>query len=120
MIRAECHSDDYVFEVDFDATAALSATSDAEWLELARCGFGGDYPADDVARAAADDVAGLETLFEYCASHDVGFECHVEADDALAWLSEHRPALADVVADVVAATLAEADHSVPGRFFPNE
>jgi hypothetical protein len=94
MIRAEAHTDDRVYEVDFDAADYFAQASDADILALHECGWGGDYPADYVAEFMATLDSDLEALFAYNArAWEGGFECHVRDDDAMAWLKIHRVAL---------------------------
>ena len=97
MIRANVHTDDRHYDVDFDATAWFEQASDQEIIELADCGWRGDYPADAVAEFMADHNNQIQRLFDYL-SHDprtgkdpIGFECSVNEGDARAWLKEHRP-----------------------------
>ena len=97
MIRANVHTDDWHYDVDFDATAWFEQASDQEIIELADCGWRGDYPADAVAEFMADHNNQIQRLFDYL-SHDprtgkdpIGFECSVNEGDARAWLKEHRP-----------------------------
>lgn len=92
-IRAEVHSDDYAMQIHFNAVSWLRTASDAAIRALAACDWGGDYPADAVARDLADQNADLEQFFRFEAYRRVGFECHVDAADALAWLAVHRPPL---------------------------
>jgi hypothetical protein len=98
-IPAECHSDDRVFEVAFDPLAWFEQADPEDIVELARCGWGGDYPADAVARFMAEQNGEVQALFDSLdrlgdlPSHkDLrGFECHVEEEAALAWLRANRP-----------------------------
>ena len=95
---AECHSDDRNVEVQFDAAPWFEQASKDDVMELASCGWGGDYPADDVAVHMADSVTRIADMFQYLEiiAHDrskkdcCGFECHVERDDALIWLKKNR------------------------------
>jgi len=105
MIEAECHSDDHVVEIKFDATPWFVQASEQDLLALAGCGWGGNYPAD----AVADFFGENETsrLFSYLqitrdqrADPSVGFECHVDPDHAKAWIREHRPALIPKITDL--------------------
>ena len=48
MIRANVHTDDRLYDVNFDATAWFERASDQEIIELAECGWRDDYPADAV------------------------------------------------------------------------
>lgn len=102
-IRAECHSDDHHVETKFDATAYFEQASDDELLDLAKCDFGGDYAADAVAQFFDDRTT--KRLFDYLATdptmgrETVGFECHVDENDAMEWLAANRPELWRKVAD---------------------
>ncbi len=108
MIQAEAHSDDHVIEVKFDATPYFEQADDEALLQLAECGWGGDYPGDYVAQHMAEKVPDVAKLFEYLTAiadvpskKDVcGFECHVDATDAMAWIAGNRPNLhAEILAD---------------------
>lgn len=98
-IPAEAHSDDHVISVKFDALEYFLQATAEELLLLAGCGFGGDYPADNVAQYLAETNKSLERLFDYLeAIADApskkdckGFECNVEEGPAKAWLAENRP-----------------------------
>ena len=93
MIGAEVHSDDHVAEVSFDATEWFEQATNSDILALRKIGWGGDYAADVVAQffSLDDDV---EHLFWYVRAHDdIGYECHVDADDALEWIRQNRTSL---------------------------
>ena len=91
-ISAEAHSDDRACEVFFDATVYFVQASDEDLAKLAACGWGGDYPADEVAQFMAGRNKQLAELFKYVEiAHRVkkiGFECHVNAEEAMVWLEE--------------------------------
>ena len=91
-IRAEAHSDDRVFKARFDAGPWFAQAPDEEILALKECDFGGDYAADVVAQFAADSNEDVQDIFDYLAlknKHEaMGFECHVNEEDALLWLAE--------------------------------
>lgn len=93
MIKAECHTDDYVYEVEFDATAWFEEADGSEIIKLANISWGGDYEADDVVYFFEGQNEEIGILLDYCRKADVGFECHVSEKDALAWLKENRPIL---------------------------
>ena len=97
-ISAEAHSDDRACEVFFDATVYFVQASDEDLAKLAACGRGGDYPADEVAQFMAGRNKQLAELFKYVEiAHRVkkiGFECHVNAEEAMVWLEENQPELA--------------------------
>ena len=98
VVKAEVHTDDGLDQAYFDAALYFADpyTTDGDLLELAQCGFGGDYPADNVARYFEDKDCDVTVLFRH---HDAlvgtpretGFECHVDPEDALAWIRKHRP-----------------------------
>ncbi len=97
MISAEVHSDDYKVEIHFDATEYFQAASGSDLVDLVRCGWGGDYPGDYVAlHFESRETA---SLFEYLSlrpemyGESVGFECHVDEGDAMAWIAQNRPEL---------------------------
>ncbi len=96
-VRAECHSNDFAFEYNFDASPWFEQAAAKQIVDLGNCGWGGDYPADAVAlwMAYHDDRLGmLFTYLELAAkSHTVGFECHVDEGDAAHWLAINRPQL---------------------------
>lgn len=95
---AETHDDNREFEVpEFDCTLWFAQASDAELLALILCGFGGDYGADAVAEFYDGLEPRVTRMFERKRS---GFECHVDRQQAMAWLRAHRPLLlADFSAD---------------------
>lgn len=97
VIKAEAHSDDHAVEVEFDADTWFKQATDQEIVDLVCCEFGGDYPADAVARDSAVWVFKLADMFTYIEiRHKVeamGFECHVDANDAVAWIKDNRPSI---------------------------
>ena len=48
-VKAECHSDDRICECPFNAIPWLKKATYEEIEALHLCGWGGDYPADEVA-----------------------------------------------------------------------
>lgn len=101
MIPAEAHSDDFVFEVKFDATKWFDQANEQQLLALIACGFGGDYPADEVAIDTAKQNEELAHLFVYLNAlfgtrKSCGFECFVDEVAALLWLKKHRPYVVDL------------------------
>lgn len=100
MIRAEVHSDDFIYQVKFDATKWFETVTDQEIIDLIECDFGGDYPADYVAQNLAESNSELTDFFAYfdekpvmLNGDTVGFECHVNGDDAEYWILKNRPHL---------------------------
>lgn len=94
-IKAECHSDDHAVEVTFDAVPFFKKASYEKILALAKCGWGGDYPADEVAIYMAGKNKEVKDMFTYVEARrkqaDVGFECHVDKVETLSWLLKNRP-----------------------------
>ena len=96
-VPAECHSDDYLFECPFDATPWLAKASAEDIIALADCGWGGDYPADEVAITMAGKNKEIALMFKYIERYNkkskehIGFECHVQEKEAIAWLEKNRP-----------------------------
>jgi hypothetical protein len=102
MIRAEIHSDDFRQTAKFDATPWFEQATDAEILALHDIDWGGHYEADAVAQHLSD-MPGYESVADvlgYCQeTGEVGFECHVHAEDILVWLTANRPEFAKLFAD---------------------
>ena len=105
IIKAEVHSDDYAVEIVFDAVSWFKQASRKEIIELVKCGFGGDYPADYVAEFYEKNQT--KDLFQYLhilnkePNFECGFECHVDQDPALRWLRKNRPKIYKELVDSV-------------------
>ena len=102
-IRATCYSDDHKVTVKFDALAWFQQATADNIKQLAECGWGGDYPGDWVAEFFADDAT--EAVYEYIAFRQkyddgCGYECHIDANDAKAWLQANRPDVAAILAEI--------------------
>ena len=98
IIEAEVHSDDYTYEVKFNAVPWFKQASGAEILALAECGWGGNYEADVVPRFLEDENREIEVLMDYCRKPGkCGFECHIDQNQALAWLKINRPEIHEAV-----------------------
>lgn len=98
MISAECHSDDHAVEAKFDATKYFEQAAAESIVALAACQWEGNYPADEVAIFMADYHEHVKLMFDYIeirntSGTDLGFECSVDREEALAWLQLHRPHL---------------------------
>jgi hypothetical protein len=93
VIPAEVHSDDFATRGDFDALAYFMQAGEQELLKLADCGWGGDYPADEVAQHMASLNAGVKGVFTYIENtpNRVGYECVIDGDKALEWIKTNRP-----------------------------
>lgn len=104
-IEAEARTDNYAIELKFDVVPWFKRASDAEIIALANLGsptleglWGGDIEADQVAEYFRHGPT--KPLYDYLATKPkmgrdtVGFECHVNAEQAMAWLRKHRPAVA--------------------------
>ena len=105
-VMAEVHSDDRKFEATFDATAWFVQADEGSILDLANCGWGGDLPADWVAKHFDGKDPGVTKVFAYLKlephmdgpdSDPVGFECHVEPEDARGWIKATLPALYSII-----------------------
>jgi hypothetical protein len=103
-ITAEAHTDDHAVAICFDAEDWFIQAEDSDILRLAECEWGGDYPADAVADYYAETA--LDKLFTYISFRQqysikptVGFECHVSASDAIAWVKLNRPLLFSILGD---------------------
>lgn len=96
IIPAEAHTDDRRVEVKFDAIHWFQGASAYDIARLILCGWGGDYPADEVAQLCAGHNEDLKRLFDYLAivnaprSGVCGFECHVDQDAAMAWMQSRE------------------------------
>lgn len=95
MIKAEVHTDDYAFKVEFDATPWFEIATQEQIQKLADCGWGGDYPADDVAIAMGNYDTNVEQFWIQKENADKrqpqGFECRVDEEQAREWLTANRP-----------------------------
>jgi len=105
VVTASCYSDDHVYELqDIDVTLWFTWARDDELLALRRCGYGGKYEADEVLRYVADTNAPVRKMFEYIEAlpehiEARGFECHVNIEEAEAWIAQHRPHLNEIGED---------------------
>lgn len=99
-ILAKAWTDDRRIEVDFNAGPWFVQASDDDILKLAECGWARDYPADAVLHwSAGHRIGQTRKVFEYldmvngkdAFGNTLGFECEVDADQALAWLKSQRP-----------------------------
>jgi hypothetical protein len=125
VIRAECHSDDYNVNVEFDAERWFRSATRKDVLALAQCGWRGDYPADAVAESETERNGDVAFMFKYvnAIQNDptkkdcCGFECSVDPDDAKKWLRKNRPEvakLAVLIEDDPAAYDARTGTFAPG------
>ena len=105
IIMTEAYSDDRVIQVSFNAAKWFEQASDQTILDLAECGWGGDYPADKIVdyydctdAVLSKDHDKIKKLFTYLdairnTSSACGFECHVEEEAAMEWIKNNRPHL---------------------------
>lgn len=110
MIRAECHSDDFVVTAKFDAAPWFAQATEDEIVMLARQEWGGDYAADAIVHHLESE-AGYESIgaiFTYLSHRPttpsgdtIGFEVNVHAPDALRWLLANRTGVFDEVVVVM-------------------
>ena len=89
-VLAEMRSDDEHVRLDTDVTAWLAEATDDQIVDLAACGFGGDYAADDVAYGLADEQQPVAAMLDHARSNDVGFEVHVDQQAATQWILANR------------------------------
>ena len=95
LIRAEIHSDDYVFEASFFAQNWFIGAADSCIQTLIAEDWGHCEEADAVARSADNDWR-VAQVFDYIHAHNksdcdpVGFECTINATDAMRWLRQQR------------------------------
>lgn len=107
LVRAEVHSDDHCFEARFFANRWLASASDEDLVELAHQDWGSCEVADAVARAS-EHISLVAAVFGHCERQHglqraIGFECTLRAEDALAWVRQHRPALLEQLSAARAA-----------------
>jgi hypothetical protein len=101
MIKACSWSDCRGIEVEFDATKWAEYASDEMLIDLAKCGFRGDYAADDVVIFMADFDDQASRLFKFIelvprqpfSGETNGFECEVDREDLTTWVESNRPNL---------------------------
>ena len=95
LIKAEVHSDDFIWKVDFDAVDWFKQASPKEIVDLHKIDWRGDYPADVVAEFFAGINDDIGSTLDHCRKlhrlRPMGFECSVNAKDALLWLADNRP-----------------------------
>jgi hypothetical protein len=101
-VPASIKSDDDAFSEEFDAAPWLAQAGAEAILALARCGWAGNYPADEVAYWMRDRLAEIDDLLSHfeartAAGGECGFWCGVDEPAALAWLEENRPGIYPMV-----------------------
>jgi hypothetical protein len=99
IVSATIHSDDYRLETTFQANRWLSEATDQEIKDLASIDWGGDSAADEIAYFMEPLDSDVERVLDYSriatqvSGDPMGFEVHVDATEALAWLQAHKPEL---------------------------
>jgi len=93
MIKAITHSDDHVYDIEFDMIDWLKIASEEAIQDLRQCEYGGDYAADAIALYFEDFNREIKTMMSYVRSQtQCGFECHVIDTEALEeWIDKNRP-----------------------------
>jgi len=101
MIRAECHTVDDKYVVEFDATPWFEQADAESIVNLARRDWSAPWIADALESRA--DYAQLHELLQYARERLqresiedptwLNFECRISDSDALAWLARNRPEL---------------------------
>lgn len=99
MISAKVHTDDRVFEISFDAEPWFAQATEQDIFDLASCGWGDDYPSDDIAMWFADSISDIDEMFSYIERVDgtvrkTGFECYINVGDVMKWLDVNNYDLA--------------------------
>jgi hypothetical protein len=92
-VAALVHDDDHRNAVTFDAAPFFRSADPDVILAIAWHEWTGSYEADRVAEEAAQYDPRVEALF-IVKPEGVGFEVHVDPDDAIAFLTRNRPELA--------------------------
>lgn len=96
-IAATVETDNGKMEVDFDAAPYFVTATLDDLTKLAKCEWGGDYPADEVVAYFRNTNPEIGQLFDYAEKHDEGFECYIDRDEAISWLQANRPDVVDAV-----------------------
>lgn len=105
-VSAEISTDDLKRRAKFNCVEWFTSATDKQITALAKCGWGGDYDADDVAWAST--TKRVAKILAYCERTGMGFECHVDPEEALTYLKTNRPELwATIIAIVVRRTKRE-------------
>ncbi len=121
-IAAKVWSDDHNMEAEFNAAGWFAKANDEEVITLADTGWRGDSVSDSVAEHASAHGSEVRAVFDYVGSLpkklDIGFECEVDEDNAMAWLAQHRPGLhARLLCDRFEVRLVEAqEEEILGRW----
>jgi len=92
-ISAKCWSDDKHLIISFNSAAYFAQATPEEILELEQCDWAQDYPCDAVVRFFESSDSKVEKLFAYIRIAEIGFDCDIDRDSALAWLKTYRPEL---------------------------
>ncbi len=97
-VTARFFSDDHVFDFEFDASAWMAQAGDQALTAVFNCGFGGDYPTDDIglwmeAQRDEEFVEAFVYINAIQKRKTLGFEVKVDGEDYCNWLQLHRPAL---------------------------
>ena len=90
-VLAEVHSDDRRAEAEFDSRPILAQIDHGWLLDIARCDWGGDKPADDIALMAEKFDDGVRAVLEYMRTAECGFECTMHGEGVMTWLKDNRP-----------------------------
>jgi hypothetical protein len=102
MIKAKIHSDDYVFEYEFDGTPWFKEASLEDLHRLYAEGWCSCIEADQVAIEASngpmtEETENIKFLIDYCQRKGEGFEVEIDELSVLGWLKSNRP---DVLLEV--------------------
>ena len=90
-VAASVQSDNGQHRAFFNAVPYLEQASAEEIAALVECDWGGDYPADEVARWMVDLDKGVAKVMRRVEKDGLGFEVHIDDEEATTWLDTHRP-----------------------------
>ena len=99
VVPAEVHTDDLVFQIDFDAEPFLRNADDANLRALRAYGWGCDETADRLAIEREPYLEEIARMFKYLDAiqqqpskkDESGFEVIIDVEAAEQWVRAHRP-----------------------------
>jgi hypothetical protein len=99
-IPAELHADDGGATANFDAAAFFEQASDEDLVELGKLQWESSYESDAIAEFMNGKDQGVTDVYDYREQHPQqlngdtnGFDVHLDAAAAEAWLEANRPHL---------------------------
>lgn len=99
MIKAETHTDDRVYQINFDATPWFEHAASDVILELHDCGWGGSSRAPKrvvewfYKIGLEPEIQAMGNYIQQRAGtpHQTDYACFVSGQDAVVWLDQNRP-----------------------------